>query len=76
MTTISIDDEIINELVSVSDCKNAQEAIMKIINDYLQQQKTKKPLFEQLRLNDAFDNEEIDNLFQRNKNDTGRELEL
>ena len=76
MTTISIDDEIINELVSVSHCQNAQEAIMKIINDYLQQQKTKKPLFEQLRLNDAFDNEEIDNLFQRNKNDTGRELEL
>ncbi len=76
MTTISIDDEIINELVSVSHCKNAQEAIMKIINDYLQQQKTKKPLFEQLHLNDAFDNEEIDNLFQRNKNDTGRELEL
>jgi len=76
MTTISIDDEIINELVSVSHCQNAQEAIMKIINDYLQQQKIKKPLFDQLRLISDFENQEIEDLFQRNKNDTGRELEL
>lgn len=66
MTTISIDDEIINELVSVSHCQNAQEAIMKIINDYLQQQKIKKPLFDQLRLISDFENEEIEDLFQRN----------
>ena len=66
MTTISIDDEIINELVLVSHCQNAQEAIMKIINDYLQQQKIKKPLFDQLRLISDFENEEIEDLFQRN----------
>ena len=37
MTTITIDDEMINELVAVSHFKNAQEAVIKIIADYLQQ---------------------------------------
>ena len=46
MTTISIDDATINELVSVSHCKNAQEAIINLINDYLKQhRKQEKPLF-------------------------------
>lgn len=39
MTTITIDDEMINELVAVSHFKNAQEAVIKIIADYLQQRK-------------------------------------
>lgn len=37
MTTITIDDEMINELVAVSHFKNAQEAVIKIASDYLQQ---------------------------------------
>ena len=39
MTTITIDDEMINELVAVSHFKNAQEAVIKIVSDYLQQYK-------------------------------------
>ena len=39
MTTIIIDDEMINELVAVSHFKNAQEAVIKIVADYLQQYK-------------------------------------
>ncbi len=39
MTTITIDDEMISELVAVSHFKNAQEAVIKIIADYLQQYK-------------------------------------
>jgi hypothetical protein len=39
MTTITIDDEMINELVAVSHFKNAQEAVIKILADYLQQYK-------------------------------------
>jgi hypothetical protein len=66
MTTISIDDATINELVSVSHCKNAQEAIINLINDYLKQhRKQEKPLFAQLRLVTDFSNEEVDLLFKR-----------
>jgi hypothetical protein len=35
MTTITIDDEMISELVAVSHFKNAQEAVIKILTDYL-----------------------------------------
>lgn len=76
MTTISIDDAMINELVAISHCQNAQEAIINLINDYLKQhRKEKQPLFEQLRLITDFSDEEVDLLFKRD-NDTGREIEL
>ncbi len=39
MVTITINDEMINELVAVSHSKNAQEAVIEIIADYLQQYK-------------------------------------
>jgi hypothetical protein len=35
MTTITIADEMIRELVAVSHFKNAQEAVIKILTDYL-----------------------------------------
>jgi hypothetical protein len=50
MTTITIDDEMINELVAVSHFKNDEEAIIKIIADYLQLHKKEPTLFDQLRL--------------------------
>jgi hypothetical protein len=50
MTTITIDDEMMNELVAVSHFKNAQEAVIKILADYLQQYKKEPTLFDQLRL--------------------------
>ena len=49
MTTITIDDEMISELVAVSHFKNAQEAVIKIIADYLQKYKEEPTLFDQLR---------------------------
>jgi hypothetical protein len=77
MQTISIDDAIVNELVAVSHSKNAQEAIIYLINDYLKQQRNKeKPLFDQLRLVTDFNDEEVDLLFKRDSDDTGRKIEL
>ncbi|MGB4499419.1 MAG: hypothetical protein WBI40_12075 [Methylococcaceae bacterium] len=75
MTTITFDDEFLNEVVAVSHYQNAQEAVMKILADYLQRSKKELPLFEQLRLanNDADD--ELAALFERDK-DTGRMFEL
>ncbi len=39
MTTISIDDLLINEVIAVSHYQNAQEAVVKILADYLAQKK-------------------------------------
>jgi hypothetical protein len=75
MTTITIDDEMISELVAVSHFKNAQEAVIKIIADYLQQYKKEPTLFDQLRLADDYADDEIASLFERGK-DNGRNFEL
>lgn len=52
MTIITIDDELINEIIAVSHYENAQEAVIKILSNYLQQQKKELPLFERLRFSD------------------------
>lgn len=75
MTTITIDDYLINEVIAVSHYQNAQEAVIKILADYLQQQKRQLTLFEQLRLTDDCADDELALLFERDK-DTGRTIEL
>ncbi len=42
MTTITLDDQLISEVITVSHYQNAQEAVTKILADYLRQQKAKK----------------------------------
>lgn len=37
MTTITLDDELINQVIAKSHYKNAEEAVIKILSDYLQQ---------------------------------------
>ncbi|MDD5216052.1 MAG: hypothetical protein PHQ03_11025 [Methylococcales bacterium] len=75
MTTITIDDEMLNELVAVSHFKNAQEAVIKILADYLLQRKKEPTLFDQLRLADEYADDEIASFFERDK-DNGRSFEL
>lgn len=70
MTTITLDDAVINEVIAVSHIQNAQEAVRKVLMDYLQQVKKTPPLFEQLRLADS---ETDDVLFERDK-DMGRDV--
>jgi Arc/MetJ family transcription regulator len=36
MTTITIDDQLINEVIAVSHYQNDQEAVIKILADYVQ----------------------------------------
>jgi predicted KAP-like P-loop ATPase len=77
MQSVLIDDATINELVAISHSKNAQEAIVYVINEYLKQHRNKeKPLFDQLRLDSNFSNEEVDLLFKRDKADTARDIDL
>jgi hypothetical protein len=74
MTTITIDDEMVSELVAVSHFKNAQEAVIKILTDYLQQHKKEPTLFDQLRLVVDYADDDLPLLFERDK-DTSRSVE-
>jgi len=76
MTIITIDDELIDEIIAVSYYENSQEAVIKILSNYLQQQKKELPLFERLRfIDNESDEDDIASLFERDR-DTGRNIEL
>lgn len=68
MATIKIDDQLINEVMTVSHYQNAQEAVVKILADYLQQQKTQMSITELLAMPDTadieFDPPRLTNLYR------------
>lgn len=64
MTTITVDDQVIDAVLAVSHAKDAQEAVMNILNDYLRQHRCEPPLFDQLRLADAENDDDVARLFQ------------
>jgi Arc/MetJ-type ribon-helix-helix transcriptional regulator len=64
MTTITLDDELINQVIAKSPYKNADEAVKSALFDYLQQHKD-KTFFEQLCLEDGDDGLAL--LFERDK---------
>jgi Arc/MetJ family transcription regulator len=53
MTTITLDDQLIEEVISVSHYQNAQEAVVKILAEYLRQQKARSTIVELLAMPDA-----------------------
>ena len=75
MTTIILDDALVNEVIAISHNQNAQEAVISILADYLQQHKQQPNFFDQLRLNEDFVDDELALLFERDK-DSGRKIEL
>lgn len=75
MTTITLDEKVINEIIAVGHYRNAQEAVVNILTDYVRQHKKEPSLFDQLRLNVDTADDQLAALFERNK-DTGRDVEL
>jgi hypothetical protein len=55
MTTINIDDELINEIITTSHYQNAQEAVIKILADYLQQHKKQNSITDLLAMPEVAD---------------------
>ena len=55
MTIITLDDALINEVITVSHYHNAQEAIVKIRTDYIQQHKNQANISELLAMTDVAD---------------------
>jgi len=55
MTIITLDDALINEVITVSHYHNAQEAIVKILTDYIKQHKNQANIAELLAMPDGAD---------------------
>jgi hypothetical protein len=75
MTTLLLDDKLLNEVVQISNYQTAQEAVAAILSDYIKTHSAKKNLFDKLHLDIDMADEEIDSLFERDK-ETGRTLNL
>jgi plasmid stability protein len=55
MTTITLDDALINEVIAVSHFQNAEEAVIKILADYLQQHKKQPNIADLLAMPEVAD---------------------
>jgi len=75
MTTIELDDKLINEVIKMGHYQNAQKAIDAILSDYVQTHQKQNSPFDKLCLEFDMTDEEIDSLFMRDK-DTGRTVDL
>lgn len=75
MTTISVDDQVLEAVLAVSHATDAQKAVADILNAYLRQHSHELPLFDQLRLPEAEADDDLAQLFQRDR-DTGRTIDL
>ena len=71
MTIITLDDDVINEVIAVGHYRNAQEAVLRILADYVQQHKQAPSLFDQLRVPDEVADNDLAALFERDQ-DFGR----
>ncbi len=67
MSTIILNDDLMNQIVQVGNYKDSQEAVIAILSDYLQTHQHKKTLSNKLHSDIGLTNEEIDSLFARNK---------
>jgi Arc/MetJ family transcription regulator len=74
MTTITVDDQVIQAVLAVSRANDAQAAVADILKAYVRQHRHELPLFEQLRLPEADADDDLASLFQRDR-DSGRTIE-
>lgn len=75
MTVVELDDLLINKVIQIGHYQNAQKAIDTILSDYLHTHQKQNTPFDKLCIDLDMADEEIDNLFKRNK-DTGKSLDL
>jgi hypothetical protein len=75
MTTITVDDQVIEAVLAVSHASDAQKAVADILNAYLNQHRRELTLFDQLRLPETEADDDFAKLFQRDR-DSGRTIEL
>jgi hypothetical protein len=68
MTTVILDDQFIDEIINISHYQNAQEAVVKILADYLQQKKAQRSILDLLAMPEIadidFNPPRLNNLYQ------------
>ena len=67
MTTLVLDDDLINKVVQIGNYQTPQEAVVAILSDYIQTHQPKKERFDELYLDVDMVDGEIDSLFERDK---------
>jgi hypothetical protein len=75
MTTVELDDNLIDRVLQIGHYQNAQKAIDTILSDYIQTHQKQNTPFDKLCFELDMPDKEIDGLFKRDK-DTGRSLDL
>jgi len=75
MTTIELDDNLVDKVLQIGRYQNAQKAINTILADYIQANQKKSTPFDKLCFELDMADEEVDSLFKRDT-DTGRTLDL
>jgi Arc/MetJ family transcription regulator len=71
MTTIVLDDDLINKVVQIGNYQTPQEAVVAILSDYVQTHQSKKAMLDNLYLDADMADGEIDSLFERDR-DVGK----
>ena len=67
MTTIVLDDDLINKVVQIGNYQTPQEAVVAILSDYIKSHESPKALFDKSFLDADMADGEIDSLFERDK---------
>jgi Bacterial antitoxin of type II TA system, VapB len=67
MTTLVLDDDLINKAVQIGNYQTPQEAVVAILSDYIQKHQPKNALFDKSYLDADMADGEIDSLFERDK---------
>ena len=67
MTTIALDDDLINRVLQIENYKTPQEAVVAILSDYIKSHEPQKALFDKSYLDADMADGEIDSLFERDK---------
>lgn len=67
MTTLVLDDDLINKVLQIGNYQTPQEAIVAILSGYIESHEPKKTLFDKSYLDVDMADGEIDSLFERDK---------
>ena len=67
MTTLVLDDDLINKVVQIGNYQTPQEAVVAILSYYVQTHQPKKAMLGNLYLDADMADGEIDSLFERDK---------
>lgn len=67
MTTLVLDDDLINKVVQIGNYQTSQEAVVAILSGYIESHEPQKAPFYQSYLDADMADGEIDSLFERDK---------